>query len=143
MASKTYTLGLVLTGLVVNALTALGTCSSYLAYASGDGSGLQYMFLYFGAGIAAIAGVCTAVLWATRILPAVNLLTPVLAIILGVVPEITGIGYNGSVIDRPGRIAGMILLVLHACVSAYAAWWVWRRADEPDAAAGGGLLVRG
>lgn len=131
-----HTLGLLLTGLTINTLTALGMASSWLAYSSGDGSGLQYMFLYLGVMIAGVAGAATILLWITRILPALNLLTPALAIGLGLVPQIFGTGYNGSVIDRPGQIAGTGLLVLQAAMTAYSAWWLWRR--ENVAAVEGG-----
>ena len=132
MHSRSRTLALVFAGLMANAFSALGAALSWMAYASGDASGLQYMFLYMGAIVAAAAGAFIFAVCATRLLLWISLLAPALAVVLGTVPQITGIGYNGSIIDRPGQIAGVALLVLHAAVAAYGAWWLWRaRAAAP------------
>jgi hypothetical protein len=126
MHSRSRTLALVFAGLMANAFSAVGTALSWAAYASGDASGLQYMFLYMGAIVAVAAGAFILVFCLSRLLPWISLLAPALAVVLGIAPEITGIGYNGSVIDRPGQVAAVVLLVLHAAVAGYGAWWLWR-----------------
>jgi uncharacterized phage infection (PIP) family protein YhgE len=137
MRSAVPTLVRSLASLGANGLTALSILSAWVAYGSGDVSGLQYMFLYFGVFFAVAALAATATLVMVKIVPSGNLLPPPFAVLLNLLPQITGVGYNGSVIDQPGRIAAVVLMVLQVLMTAYALWWFWRRAAEPSAAAGG------
>jgi hypothetical protein len=126
MDSEQRTLGWFLAGLALVGLSGLSIACAWLAYSSGDVSGLQYMFLYFGMYLAVAAAVGTAVLCAKRVLPAVSLLPPVLAVLLNAVPQISGLGYNSSLIDAPGRAAAVVLLVLQLSTALYEVWWYRR-----------------
>jgi hypothetical protein len=126
MGSERHTYGWLLAGLALGGLSGLGIGCAWVAYASGDASGLQYMFLYFGLYLAIAAVVGTAVLCGKHALPAVCLLPPVLAVLLNGVPQLSGVGYNGSLIDAPGRAAAVVLLVLQLSTTLYGVWWYRR-----------------
>lgn len=89
------------------------------------------MFLTIGAWISGVAGVGLVALWRFRVVPLLKLTTPVLSIILASLPQLTIVGYDGQILDGLGKIAGLILLALHAGLMVYSAIWYWRRAAEP------------
>jgi hypothetical protein len=100
-----------------NLMIALGTAAVRMAYASGDASGIQYIFLSMGA-IAAGIGVVLLML-SLRAPPVPRLaLAPAVpaagAVILAFLPQLTGFGYDGSRLDGPGTLLATGVLVLHA-----------------------------
>lgn len=74
----------------VNALMALGTFCCWVAYASGDPSGIQYMFLCIGAYIAAAAGAGVLALRLLRVVPTANLVMPALTLVVCFLPHFAG-----------------------------------------------------
>lgn len=102
--------------LVANLLIALGGLLCHAAYASGDPSGLQYMFLllalYVIAPAAVLLTICGLATPALRraLLPLVSAAGVFVAATL---PQLTGLGYNGSRLDGPGAVLAACVLALH------------------------------
>lgn len=100
-----------------NLMTALGTAAIRMAYASGDVSGIQYIFLWMGA---MAAGIGVVLLMLSRRDPRVPrlALAPLVpaagAVILAFLPQLTGLGYDGSRLDGPGTLLATGVLALHA-----------------------------
>ena len=105
--------------LIGDALVVLSALASLTAYTSGDPSGLQYMFLDPAAGLALVAvlvGGLLAVLSPRRPLVWANLALAVAALLLALLPQATGLGYNGAALDKPGGAVAVGLLLLAAAV---------------------------
>src|SRR5437867_4034086 len=91
--------------LVCNALVALSALPSLCAYTSGDPSGLQYIFLEPAAGLAimaVLAGGLLPVVSPRRPLAWATLALAVTALLVALLPQVTGLGYNGTSLDGPG-----------------------------------------
>ena len=98
---------------LANAFTALGSAAAYVAYASGDSSGLQYMALlpaFFFSVSGAIAFAIILLVKGRRVRPYLGVAAA--AMVVALLPEITGMGYNSEVIDGPGAVAAVLLLCL-------------------------------
>lgn len=100
-----------------NLMTALGTAAVRMAYASGDVSGIQYVFLWMGAMAAGIGVVLLMLCRRDPRVPRLALapLVPAAgAVILAFLPQLTGLGYDGSRLDYPGTRIATGVLALHA-----------------------------
>ncbi len=91
------------------------------------------MFLYFGAYIAAGAGIGVVVLWLLKVVPTANLFMPALTLVVCFLPHFIGQWHSGRALDRIGQNAAIGLLALQAIVVAYALRWLWSGTAEPRA----------
>lgn len=114
-----------------NALIAFGTLCCWAAYGSEDPSGVQYVFLYLGAYIAAGAGIGVVALRLLRVVPTANLFMPALTLVVAFLPHVVGQWHSGRALDRIGQNAALCVLGLQTIVAAYALWWLWRGTAEP------------
>jgi hypothetical protein len=97
-----------------NILSAVIALASLEAYTSGDASGLQYILLTPAAVTAGLASVfATGLLAELRFrtwLGWGNFLMPTALLLVALLPQVTGLGYDGSALDRPdSAVAGAIL----------------------------------
>jgi hypothetical protein len=102
-------------------LSAFSALASLGAYTSGDASGLQYILLTPAAIAAGLASVFAAGLLAElrfRTWPGWgNFLVPMAALLVALLPQVTGLGYDGSALDRPGSAVAGALLPLTVVVA--------------------------
>lgn len=102
-----------------NLLIAVGAAGCWMAYASGDESGIQYIFLPLGA---MAAGFGLVALMLSRLEPRVPrlALAPLASAagvgLLALLPQLTRLGYDGN-LDGLGALLGLVLLVLHVPVA--------------------------
>ncbi len=118
-----------------NILIGVGAASCWVAYTSGDESGIQYIFLPLGA---MIAGFGLVPLGLSRLEPGV----PRLALaplgsaagvgLLAVLPWLTDLGNR---LDGLGAPLGLVLLVLHVPVTIVSVRAALRAGPEPAAQA--------
>ncbi len=106
---------------LANVIAGFGTFLCWAAYASGDPSGLQYMFLWIGGAFAALGAILLLFVRAEYPVPLANFATLGATLLLAILPQITGAGYNGSVLDRPGTTLSLIVLGAHALITVYSA----------------------
>jgi hypothetical protein len=100
-------------------LLADSAIASLAAYCSHDGSGLQYVMLTWGIWCAAISA-CFLAVFALRVracLACLNLALPFVALLVATLPQVTGLGYDGSMIDLPGTILASVTLALTVLVA--------------------------
>jgi hypothetical protein len=103
-----------------NVLVALSALASLGAYTSGDASGLQYLLLVPAAGLAgaAIAVGCLLGLLSLRCPRAwTNPALAAVALLVAMLPQATGLGYTGAVLDLPGAVLAAALLPLAAILT--------------------------
>jgi hypothetical protein len=103
-----------------NIFVGLSALFSLGAYTSGDPSGLQYLFLVPAAGLAGIAIALGCLLGLLSLLCALawtNAALAAAALFVAMLPDATGIGYNGAVLDLSGAVLAAALLPLAAILT--------------------------
>src|SRR5262245_57248501 len=86
------------------------------AYFSHDTSGIQYIMLDWSVWSAVLSGVLLGALRLWAYLHWVKLLLPVACFLVSALPQVTGLGYNGPVLDQPGALLAAALLVVEVVV---------------------------
>jgi hypothetical protein len=98
-----------------NVFVALSALFSLGAYMSSDPSGLQYLFLVPAVGLAGLAlglGLLLALLSLCRPPVWINPALAAFGVLVAMLPQISGLGYNGAILDLPGAVLAAALLPL-------------------------------
>jgi hypothetical protein len=114
--------------IAAHAFVALGALLVLIAYSSRDTSGIQYIFLWLAAMPAGI-GLLIYVAGAGMVrLPWLGILFPAAVLVLAFLPQLSGAGYNGTLLDTLGSAAAFLLLAAQLIA-------VWRSVQESRRAA--------
>jgi hypothetical protein len=103
-----------------NVFVALSALFSLGAYTSGEPSGLQYVLLVPAAGLTGIAiavGFLLGLLSLRRPVAWTNSALAATALFVAMLPQGSGFGYNGAVLDLSGAVLAAALLPLAAILT--------------------------
>jgi hypothetical protein len=98
--------------LFVQLLLPCSALMSFGAYFSGDASGLQHNLLDLAKWVAIGTGILLVALRLWIPIHLGNAFLPIACYLVADLPRLTGAGYNGAVIDRPGAVTAAILTLI-------------------------------